>query len=121
MDDVDQGLEQDKPARRQANARADHHAVVTALGQTALHGGHGGLVGIDKAVLRLQPRPAMSASATLTPAWIFSALMPGGRAGSEKSTVAGSKPTNITRFIASSAKLRSYAASTRPIARQAAR
>jgi hypothetical protein len=31
--------------------------------------------------------------------------MPGGSAGSEKSTVAGSRPINITRFIASSAKL----------------
>src|SRR6516225_2590330 len=47
-----------------------------------------------------QPRPAKSASASLTPAWIFSAVLPGGNAGSEKSTVAGSKPTNRTRFIA---------------------
>src|SRR5262249_12757329 len=46
-----------------------------------------------------QPRPAKSASAILTPAWIFSAVIPGGNAGSEKSTVAGSKPTNRTRFI----------------------
>src|SRR5215813_7793587 len=46
-----------------------------------------------------QPRPAKSASASLIPAWIFSAVMPGGNAGSEKSTVAGSKPTNRTRFI----------------------
>src|SRR5215471_15458593 len=46
-----------------------------------------------------QPRPARSASASFTPAWIFSAVMPGGKAGSEKSTVAGSKPTNRTRFI----------------------
>ena len=29
------------------------------------------------------------ASASLIPAWIFSAVMPGGSAGSEKSTVAG--------------------------------
>jgi len=63
----------------------------------------------------------MSASATLTPAWIFSALMPGGSAGSEKSTVAGSKPINITRLIVSSAKLGSYAASARSIAPHAAR
>src|SRR5262245_65464115 len=46
-----------------------------------------------------QPRPAKSASASLIPAWIFSAVMPGGNAGSEKSTIAGSKPTNRTRFI----------------------
>src|SRR5215472_10414416 len=46
-----------------------------------------------------QPRPAKSARASLTPAWIFSAVIPGGNAGSEKSTVAGSKPTNKTRFI----------------------
>jgi hypothetical protein len=46
-----------------------------------------------------QPRSAMSASAAFTPASIFSAVMPGGSAGSEKSTVAGSKPTNRTRFI----------------------
>src|ERR1700730_12556925 len=67
--------------------------------QAALHGGHGGLVGIDEAVFPFsacQPRSAMSASATLTPAWILPAFMPCGRAGSEKSTVAGSKPTNRT-------------------------
>src|SRR5271163_3203349 len=46
-----------------------------------------------------QPRAAKSASASLTPAWIFSAVMPGGSAGSEKSTVAGSRPINTTRFI----------------------
>src|SRR5262249_41459425 len=46
-----------------------------------------------------QPRSVISASASLTPAWIFSAVMPGGSAGSEKSTVAGSKPINTTRFI----------------------
>jgi hypothetical protein len=52
-----------------------------------------------------QPRSAMSASATFTPAWIFSTLMPGGSAGSEKFTVAGSKPTNRTRVISRSPKL----------------
>src|SRR5215813_2682460 len=46
-----------------------------------------------------QPRAAKSASASLIPAWIFSAVMPGGNAGSEKSTVAGSKPTKRTLFI----------------------
>src|SRR5580700_6210086 len=46
-----------------------------------------------------QPRAAKSASASSTPAWIFSAVMPGGSAGSEKSTVAGSRPINTTRFI----------------------
>jgi hypothetical protein len=35
--------------------------------------------------------------------------MPGGNAGSEKSTVAGSKPTNKTRFI-DPPKPRSYSA-----------
>src|SRR5262249_25007841 len=52
-----------------------------------------------KQVWECQPRPSKSASASLTIAWIFSAVMPGGRAGSEKSTVAGSKPINRTRFI----------------------
>src|ERR1700733_8325928 len=46
-----------------------------------------------------QPRPFISASANLMPARIFSAVMPGGSAGSEKSTVAGSRPTSRTRFI----------------------
>src|SRR5262249_45318316 len=46
-----------------------------------------------------QPRASKSASTSLTPAWIFSAVMPGGSAGSAKSTVAGSRPTNTTRFI----------------------
>src|SRR5215471_4888061 len=46
-----------------------------------------------------QPRAAKSASASWTPVWIFSAVIPGGKAGSEKSTVAGSKPTNRRRFI----------------------
>src|SRR5215467_8489346 len=55
--------------------------------------------GLMKQFWACQPRPAKSASTSLTPAWIFSAVMPGGKAGSEKSTVAGSKPTNRTRFI----------------------
>src|SRR5215472_15484847 len=55
--------------------------------------------GLMKQFWACQPRPAKSASASLTPAWIFSAVMPGGNAESEKSTVAGSKPTNRTRFI----------------------
>src|SRR5262249_31135699 len=46
-----------------------------------------------------QPRAAKSASASVTPAWIFSAVMPGGSPGSAKSTVAGSRPTNTTRFM----------------------
>src|SRR5580658_4786519 len=46
-----------------------------------------------------QPRRFISASAHLIPAWIFSAVMPGGSAGSEKSTVAGSRPTSRTRLI----------------------
>src|SRR5580693_6291263 len=54
-----------------------------------------------------QPRPVISASASLIPAWIFSAVMPGGSAGSEKSTVAGSRPTNRTRFICHPPKARS--------------
>src|SRR5262249_49059419 len=52
-----------------------------------------------KQVWECQPRPSKSASASLTIAWIFSAVMPGGRAGSEKSTVAGSKPIKRPRFI----------------------
>src|SRR5215831_18005862 len=52
-----------------------------------------------KQIWECQPRPTKSASASLTIAWIFSAVMPGGRAGSEKSTVVGSKPINRTRFI----------------------
>ena len=43
--------EQDQPARREPDARADHHAVVAGLGQAALHGWRCGLVGIDEAVL----------------------------------------------------------------------
>jgi hypothetical protein len=35
---------------------------------------------------------------TEIPAWIFVASNPGGKAGSEKSTVSGSWPTNNTRF-----------------------
>jgi len=45
-----------------------------------------------------QPRPAKSARASLTPAWIFSAVIPGGNAGSEKSTVAGSKTDKQDAF-----------------------
>src|SRR5215472_2382016 len=46
-----------------------------------------------------QPRPAKSVSASLIPALIFSAVMLGGNAGSEKSTAVGSKPINTTRFM----------------------
>src|SRR5262245_54099426 len=53
VDGVNQRLEQDKPARRQADASADHHAVVATLGQPTLHGGHGGLIGLDETVLGL--------------------------------------------------------------------
>src|SRR5215472_11029165 len=39
--------------------------------------------GLMKQFSACQPRPAKSASASLTPAWIFSAFIPGGSAGSE--------------------------------------
>src|SRR5476649_2496662 len=45
------------------------------------------------------PRSSIFATATAMPALIFSALKPGGRAGSEKSTVSGFCPTNNTLVI----------------------
>src|ERR1700733_14096414 len=45
------------------------------------------------------PRSSIFATATAMPALIFSASKPGGRAGSEKSTVSGFWPTNKIRVI----------------------
>lgn len=47
MDCVDDRLEQHQLPRRQADAGADHHAVVAAIYQPALHGRDRGLVWAD--------------------------------------------------------------------------
>src|SRR5258705_2270997 len=46
-----------------------------------------------------QPRSSIFATPKAIPALIFSALKPGGREGSEKSTVSGFWPTNKMRVI----------------------
>src|SRR5271155_5691813 len=50
-------------------------------------------------VSHCHPRSSIFARATAMPALIFSASKPGGRAGSEKSTVSGFWPTNKIRVI----------------------
>src|ERR1700720_462376 len=55
--------------------------------------------GVIMHVSPCQPRSAIFATATVMPALIFSALKPGGREGSEKSTVSGFWPTNSIRIM----------------------
>src|ERR1700722_10852056 len=55
--------------------------------------------GVIIQVSPFQPRSLICATATAIPALIFSALKPGGREGSEKSTVSGFWPTNRIRIM----------------------
>src|ERR1700720_1079620 len=55
--------------------------------------------GVIMHVSPCQPRSAIFATATVMPAFIFSALKPGGSEGSEKSTVSGFWPTNSIRVM----------------------
>src|SRR5580704_16911760 len=55
--------------------------------------------GVIMQVSPRQPRSSIFATPTAMPALIFSALKPGGRDGSEKSTVSGFWPTNRIRVI----------------------
>ena len=100
MNGIDHCFKQNQPIGWETDTRANHYTVVDFTGQTAFYGRDGGLVGFDEADLGI-PAPAckISTSASLTPARIFSAVIPAGSAGSEKSTAAGSKPINRTRFI----------------------
>jgi hypothetical protein len=100
MDGVNHRFKQSQPIGWQTETCANHYEVVDVTGQAAFNRRDRSLVGADKAVLRIPaPRSEIRQRASLTPAWIFSAVMPGGSAGSEKSTVAGSKPINTTHFI----------------------
>ena len=98
MDGVDR-LKQNQPIGWQADTRASHYAVVDITCQATFNWRDCDLVGVDEADLGLPAPPCEITSATLIPAWIFSTVMRGGNAGSEKSTVAGSKPINGTPFI----------------------
>ena len=57
------------------------------------------MVGVDEAIHGMPAPPGDIGQREVDSGMIFSAVMPGGSAGSEKSTVAGSRPINSTRFI----------------------
>ena len=99
MDGIDHRFKQNQPTGWQAEARANHDAVVDVAGQAAFNRRDRRLVGADKAVLGMPAPRCEIGQREFDPSVDLSAVMPGGNAGSEKSTVAGSKPINTTRFI----------------------
>ena len=104
MDGVDHGFKQNKPTGWQPETRANHHAGVNVTGQATLNRRDRGLVGADETVFGMPAPRCEIRQCEFVPAWIFSAVMPGGTAESEKSTVAGSRPINTTLFIGISLK-----------------
>src|SRR5262245_17802564 len=58
VDGVDHRFEDSQPAGWQADTRANHHAVVYAVGQATFNRGDRGLVGLDEAVLGVPAPPA---------------------------------------------------------------
>jgi hypothetical protein len=97
MDGVDHHLEQGQAFWRNPEAPADHHAVIGSPFSAFSSIARPASSGVIMQVLPCHPRSPIFATATAMPALIFSALKPGGMAGSEKSTVSGFWPTNNIR------------------------
>src|SRR5215468_6054383 len=57
VDGVDHRFEDTQPAGWQADTRANHHAVVYAVGQATFNHRDSGLVGLDEAVLGVPAPP----------------------------------------------------------------
>ena len=83
MDGVDDRLEEHKAFRRQADTSPNDNAVVVCGGQLTFHRLHRHFIRTNEAQVTLPAPVCTCFNASVMLARIFSAFMPGGKAGSE--------------------------------------
>jgi hypothetical protein len=83
VDRIDNRFEYLKALRRQADTRADHNTGIVSGSQVTLHRLPSGFIRADEAQIALHPLSVICFSVSAIPAFIFSALISGGKAGLE--------------------------------------